>query len=432
MNTSILLAGATILVFLFYFFYKNGNARYYLLFVIYVLPLMELKVTPFDLGNLHVFDIITLFTFFLIPKALFGGLRFLHFYFILFSLFVSSLLASSILSDSPGRSILSLFGVVTPFIFAKFLFNEIKKDTDLIKVIITGLKLSCFIALTFMALQFFTDARFTFYDSLNQNVMGDEEVRYPGFFMDSQLNGIFLGMISFIWLLNFTRPNTLSVSNLLGFTIVLAGVIFTGSRSPMLGVLSALFFLVIFFSGKSRLRLLQYSFFGIIVVFIAVSTSGVFNRFKTLDDSYDFRQNIWQGAYNIFEEHPMFGIGTNNYKDYVTKHSQDQYLLLDHDEILYLDQPENTYLKLLVEWGAIAFVFLFVILLTVLFNFFFYPYKRIYNQKVSIFVAVILCWLISSMSVYTLGDSRIIILLVTTLVLTAFNTKKEIAFNDNR
>jgi len=52
-------------------------------------------------------------------------------------------------------------------------------------------------------MQMIVGLRFTFYPDLNPNVTTDDGIRYPGFFMDSQMNSQFLGMLSFLFLINF-------------------------------------------------------------------------------------------------------------------------------------------------------------------------------------------------------------------------------------
>src|SRR5690606_8230056 len=90
--------------------------------------------------------------------------------------------------------------------------------------------------------------------------------------------------------------------------------------------------------------------------------SPVFSRSGTFSEDLQFRQSIWSDAYNITKDNPYFGIGWGNYQNYIMRHKQDQYLILN-DEILYFDQPENGYLKVLVELGFFGFaIFLLFII----------------------------------------------------------------------
>ncbi len=431
MNLSLLLGVVTLLGFVIYFFFKNGNARSYLLYVAYLLPLMSQKLVPFDFGGLTVFDIISLSTLFLAPKAIFRQLDFLNYYFVLFVLFLAVLVISSIASDFPSRALFSLLTTVTPFIYARLLMLEIINDTGFIKELFGGLKFAGYTALAFILIQVAFGNGFTFYDTLNQNVTDSDSQRYPGYFMDSQINGIFLAMLSFVCLLNFKNIGKITSTQLILFTFIIAGVILAGSRSAIIGFGAALVFLIIFLRGDLRYYILRFAVLGATLLFFVSGTISTFKRFKQIDNSYDFRANIWEGAVDIFQDHPVLGIGMNNYQDYVKLHAQDQSLMLDNNEILYLDAPENGYLKLLTEWGIIAFSILMLIIITPVFRMFLH-YFRGYDVRIAtLFVAPILCCFLSFMSVYTLSDNRVVLVLTTALVLTIVSTEKQINFDES-
>lgn len=429
MNIGLVLVFLTLCCFLFYFIVKNGKPAYYLLFIIYSLPLLDLKVIPFDYGNLKVFDAITILALLISNKDFFKKFNLLDTNLILFGLLITMLLLSSVASEFGKRALLSLAGVVTPFIFCRFLLIEVDKDPSLIIRVFRAMKFTSLVALAFVVMQLILGPeRFTFYDRLNQNVIGGDTVRYPGFFMDAQINGVFFAMISFVWLFNFEHIQKFSSKQLALFTILLGGLLLSGSRSPMLGVAAGMSFLILFLHGNFRFQIFRYALLGGIVVILASATTDTFKRFNDMDDSISFRQNIWDGALDIFKSHPLLGIGTNNYKDYAMKHAQNQSILLENDEVLYLDFPENGYLKLLVEWGAIAFALLAVILLLPLFRMA-GNYLRGDKSVVSVLLGAIgVCWFISNISVYTLSDTRIIVLLCVALTMLTFFNRKKIIF----
>ncbi len=430
MNLGLILGYLAIGSFLFYFFFKNGISRYYLLYLIYLFPLMDLKVVPFDYGNIKVFDCITILAILINPQMLIHKWKWNNTIFLLFGLFIATLILSGLGSEFPTRAILSIVTVCTPFIFAAILYHEIISDTSFAKDIIKALKFTSIIALAFIGMQLLIGIRFTFYEMLNQNVTGGTSIRYPGFFMDSQINGIFIGMIAPVWLINFDNPGKLTFKHIAGFSLMLGGLILAGSRSPMIGIAVSTVFMVLLLRGDLRFQLLRYVALGACFAILLSATTGAFDRFTTFDKSLDFRQNIWDGAFDIFKEHPTLGIGMNNYQDYVMKHAQDQSLMLDDNEIFYLDAPENGYLKLLVEWGVIAFSLLMIVIAIPLFKLFSYYIKGYDVRLATIFGASIICWLISSISVHTLGDNRIAILLSFFIVMTALFSEKEIIFSE--
>lgn len=430
MNIAVIISIAAILAFAVYFIYNNGHSKEYLLFVVYALPVMDLKVTPFEYGGLSVFDIITLTSLIILVKDFFQSFNFSRYYFLLFGVFMFTLILSSLASDFAVRSLFSLISVVTPFIYARFLIREILDDTEFIKEIFKGLRFAGYVALAFIFIQLFIGTDFTFYETLNQNVAGGTDTRYPGYFMDSQMNSIFLAMISFIWLLNFKSYSKITSSQLIFFSMIIGGLLLAGSRSAFLGFSGAMIFLIIFLKGNFRFYILRYTALAALVLFLASGTINTFQRFNTIDNAYDFRSNIWEGAYDIFKENPVLGIGMNNYQDYVKMHAQDQSLLLENNEIFYLDQPENGYLKLLTEWGILSFILLIVMLSLPLINMFYYFIKGYEVRWAILMSAPIVCWFISFMSLYTLSDSRIVILLCTAIVMVMVFSQKHIIFEE--
>jgi O-antigen ligase len=415
MNLTIILAGLAIILFFIYFFYTGAQRSSYLLFVAIFLPLMDLGVTPAALGALSVFDAISFFSLFLCYKDILHVSKKNNAYLYLFLIFLALLFLGSISSEFVSRSLFSILTVIPPFIFIRLLLKEMEANPAFLKKMLAHLKIACLVAIGFIGIQMIVGLDFTFYSSLNQNVMDGGKIRYPGFFPDSQLSGVFLAMMSFLFLLNLNNPKRPATINYIYFAVAMLAVIIAGSRSALIGFAAGLFVLAIFVGGNFRATAL---IFGVVIggLLLYFSESFVlFERFNSLDDSLDFRASIWDGAYEIFKKNFSFGIGINNYQDYAKLHAQDQFLLIDNDEILFLDAPENGYLKLLTEFGFFAFVTLFLLILSPLINVFF---QFIMGKKVSVafyFVAPVVCWFLSFTSLYTLSDSRIIIALCANL-----------------
>ena len=415
MNLSIILAGLAIILFFIYFFYTGATRSSYLLFVVMFLPLMDLGVTPAAFGGLSVFDAISFVSAFLCYKDILHVSKKTNAYLYLFLIFLVFLVLGSMASEFVSKSLFNILGVIPPFIFIRLLLKEMEANQLFLKKIIQYLKIACFIAIGFIGVQMLLGLDFTFYTSLNQNVMDGGKIRYPGFFADSQMSGVFLAMMSFFFLLNLKDPKRPTTNNYIYFGIAILAVILAGSRSALLGFGAGLLILAIFVGGNFRLTAMVFGvLIGVVLLYFADSFV-LFQRFSTLDDSLDFRASIWDGAYEIFKKNFSLGIGINNYQDYAKLHSQDQFLLIDNDEILFLDAPENGYLKLLTEFGFFGFITLFLLIISPLINVF---YQFVMAKKVSVafyFVAPIVCWFLSFTSLYTLSDSRIIIALCANL-----------------
>ena len=113
------------------------------------------------------------------------------------------------------------------------------------------------------------------------------------------------------------------------------------------------------------------------------------------------------------------------------KYDISQSLLLPDNEVLYLGQPENGYLAILTEWGGIASFFLFLLILSPIIrtirDFF---YGRNVGPSV-LSSAALICFLIAFMSVYSLSDRRIMIVITLYISLTILFAEKSIVPDEN-
>ena len=186
-------------------------------------------------------------------------------------------------------------------------------------------------------------------------------------------------------------------------------LLFTGGRAALGGWLIGL--LVIVVLGNAQYRAAVISITAIVSLFI-YSYSEVIPIFKRddLSDAYAFRYAIWQDAYAIFLDHPFFGIGLGNYANYVSIHNPDQYWISDNEITLY-DHPESGYLKILTEFGMIGFLaamfFIVKPICVGLTNYF-----KTKDLTLVILVSSLLTWMIGFYTVYSLGDIRIKILII--------------------
>ncbi len=102
-------------------------------------------------------------------------------------------------------------------------------------------------------------------------------------------------------------------------------------------------------------------------------------------------------AYDIYKANSLLGIGIGNYKDYVSRYVQDQYLVLE-DEIVFLDQPENGYLKILTEFGGSAFSLFLRLSLAQSVGGLRAWIKKQTDRRVLLFIAPVISWLVSFIS----------------------------------
>lgn len=161
---------------------------------------------------------------------------------------------------------------------------------------------------------------------------------------------------------------------------------------------------------------------GAITFLILAPQLDIFNRSKNLSDDFLFRESIWEETIDIVKENPFLGIGIGNFENYTTKYNQNLYLEIETGEILFFDQPENGYLKILVEHGVLVFaIFLLFLLLPLTKNLISYRHKE--NQWVVFIMASFVSWLVSFSTVYSISDYRLLIVVGTCISLLIISSK---------
>lgn len=401
----VVLTAAAVVVFVACLLFSKQPRRIYLLFMLYALPLIDLKITPWQWGSLSLFDGLSYVMLFLNYKDFLTIYKPNRFYFGGFLTLVFLLLLGSLTSNFITNSLLTILSVFPVFIYARLLMVECVKDDKFLSKMIKGLQFACLFSMAFLAAQLVVGLDLTFYAELNQNTLDSNGIRYPSFFHDSQKYAQFLAMLSFLFLINNKNIKRPGFKNLLLFLSVAVAIFLTGGRSAFLGLSAGLLFLLIFAGVQYKKYIIAGCLAGGLLIAFFSKSLIMFNRNDDFNNSFDFRATIWQEAYDIYREHPFLGIGIGNYKDYVSRYSQDQYLVLEN-EIIFLDQPENGYLKILTEFGAPAFLVALILILGPAIGAIRAWVKRKADARVLLFMAPIICWLVSFVSLYSLTDRR--------------------------
>ncbi|MES2266927.1 MAG: O-antigen ligase family protein [Bacteroidota bacterium] len=381
-----------------------------------------MKVTTEVWGGWKTFDVITYFCLFTLLKdfLVIDRLNKTNFYFVLFILFVVIFIISGLASEFPDQAFLNLFKILPVFIFARYFVKECHIDPSFIARAVKALKISYSIALAFIFIQWVVGLRFTFYPELGPNTFDSNLnlIRYPGIFYDSQASGQYLAMGSFVYLYNSKNASRRTlVINYSFFALSLAGIFLAGSRAAFGGFVAGL--LVIFFITANRFRIYGIVLFlALFLTYTFVSPNkGVFARTGSLSEDYLFRRSIWQKAIDISKEHPYLGIGPENYQKYVMRHAQDQYLEINEGELLYFNQPENGYLKIMVELGFTGFFIFMMLLITPALRGVYYKLRGWADFRISFFVASLVCFLVEFNTVYSIWDIRILLVVVSMIVM---------------
>ncbi|WP_448701367.1 O-antigen ligase family protein [Mucilaginibacter sp. AW1-3] len=383
---------------------------------------MDLKVTVEAWGGFKVFDLFCFYclVFLLKDFTTINLSQRNNFYLALFVLLCIIILIGGLASEFPNKTYLNIIKILPIFIFARFLLTECYKDPTFHSRAIKAIKIGYLGALAFLFVQFVIGIKFTFYPGLNPNVVDPvfHIVRYPGVFYDSQAHGQYLAMGSFLFL--YTEPGETRKNVILNYGVFVLAIIaisLAGSRAAFGGFAIGAFltFLIV---AK------QYRVYGVIALvigyFIFTNLSihnGVFDRSKNLSEDFLFRQGIWNEAFDISKKHPYLGIGSGNYQNYVIRHNQGQYLEIEDGQLVYFDQPENGYLKIMVELGFIGFAVFALFIIVPLIKGFTLFLKGLVDKQIAFLIAGVISWLVAFNTVYSIYDNRILIMVTVLLVL---------------
>jgi O-antigen ligase len=321
-------------------------------------------------------------------------------------------------SEFPTSSFSALVKVFPIFIYARFLSAECYNDLSFGQKVIKAFKFGYIIALIFLVLQLVWGLKVTFYNTVGNNTVMAESnlIRYPGYFFDSQLNGQYLAMVSFIFLYTIKKGYKNNIVNYSVFASAILAIFLAGSRSAFGGFCIGLIVVFVLARNEYRIVLTILLLAGSSFYMVFSPANGVLNRSNTIDEDYQFRQGIWEDAFEIATNHPFTGIGVGNYKEHTKKYYQDQYFLID-DEIVHFEHPENGYLKILVEFGFLGFAVFAFLILSPLVGVLQHISKGVQDDNISFLIAGIVSWLVAFNTVYSFWDYRILICVTTLLVL---------------
>lgn len=404
-----------VLLFILLILFKKdlNRNRFFLLYIISTLPLLSISV----LFNFNGFVIIiSIYLLFFLKKSN-TKINWFYYYYSLVSLFIFTVITGLFVSEFSLENVnlIDSIDFLFTFIYVDLLIHECIESSVFVSKIVYALKFVLLISFVFLLVQILIGLQFTLSIHQNPNIVSSDGFRYPSFFSDPQVYGQFLGCMAFI---SFIHGNEHFKNKYLSFLYLfgcLIAILLSGARSGFIGLCIGFFFLIIFSRNKIKLILIPFIATLTVLVYLLRNQFVMFNRGTPVDEAYEFRSMIWKAALNIFSDHSIVGIGLGNYSRFVQLYYPDQVWLRDH-EYLPFDHPENGYLKILTETGAIGFfVFLLFILLPII-----YTLKKS-NSNIPFFtlllIASIITWMISFYSTYTLGDIRIKLFLATILSL---------------
>ena len=146
----------------------------------------------------------------------------------------------------------SLIQLLTIFIFAKIIIDEVISNENFINKILDSIRVTLIFSLIFLVAQFIFGPAFSIAKSQNINVDGIAGIRYPSFFQDPQKYAQFLSATSFLLLIKKNEAFRLSKVNIILFVLSIAALMFTGGRAAFGGWIVGLIILIIIGNKKYR------------------------------------------------------------------------------------------------------------------------------------------------------------------------------------
>jgi len=394
-------------------FSSQNKSQLYIKYILFVYPFISLDFFPNTLSP-NLFDFITIIYLFVFYKHSKVSVQNGKAYLSIFSLLTLISLLGIYFADSfTYLTTTALLQYFTIFFYAKILINECVLNKKFIFSVIDELKIPLFVSLIFLVTQLIIGPSFSFERSQNQNVMGGISIRYPSFFQDPQKYSQFLAVSSLLLLIRKNTLEKVSLYNILLFIASIIAMMFTGGRAGLGGLLIGILFLIIFGSSQYRATIVLASSLLFFILYNYAESFPMFNRVVSLSDDYEFRYSIWQDAFKIYLDHPIWGIGIGNYAHYVSLHNPDQFWWSDN-VYAYFDHPESGYLKFLTEMGSIGFISIFILVLLPVYHAI-AVFRKVKNFNILILIAALFSWVISFYTLYSFDDTRIKVLIVTVI-----------------
>src|SRR5581483_3276718 len=191
-SLTVVLTATALLLFVVFLLLSRQPRRVYLLFMVYALPVIDFKITPFQWGSLTLFDGFSYLILLMQYKDFLTVFKPNRFYFGAFCTLIFLLLLGSLTSHFIGNSLLAFVSVIPMFIYGRLLVLECTLNEEFIYKMIKALKIACLISIAFLAVQMVVGLQLRMYPELNQNTMDINGIRYPSYFHDSQKYAQFL------------------------------------------------------------------------------------------------------------------------------------------------------------------------------------------------------------------------------------------------
>ena len=152
--------------------------------------------------------------------------------------------------------------------------------------------------------------------------------------------------------------------SLVGLNMI--NVLATGSRTGMIGLMTAIIFFLAFIEMRRKWLVIAGGIVGFLLaaVIFDLPLARIFlNRGAGAQGTIDFRILQWQTAWTMFERHPILGVGPGNF---MTEYHRYHYDFPSHDKVLVVGPLHNAILNQMAESGLIGLFLLLMLMAAVL------------------------------------------------------------------
>ncbi len=198
--------------------------------------------------------------------------------------------------------------------------------------------------------------------------------RIVSFFKDEPIVGGYLLGFLFI-IVGFLFDNLKNKNQLFSFAfliLLLLTIILTGERSNSIRAFLG-FGLFVLFLGKLNLKTKIISLLSVAVLILIIIMNTTFlkirfvSNIKSMGSTHKVYSQIYTSAFQVFENHKIFGVGNKNYRietckksNYLNKDNTERYKCQNH--------PHQIYLELLSEHGIIGSFLIMIVLFKLVFS----------------------------------------------------------------
>lgn len=256
--------------------------------------------------------------------------------FFLFSIFFISTIVSYVDSINLLNSIDYIDILLYPFlIIAIITFNNFSnKEVKYFTIFIVG---SIFVNMIY---------------GLYQYRLGIKRVNGNVFVMEFATLVGFLSIFLFVYLINNKFNIKYKIPLVILFFTTILAIIFSGTRGVWVAFPLALIFILIIINKKYIIYFLIFIILGTAFIFIFLPDY-YFERMISIFDLTNNRSNttrlyLWQGALSIFLDHPINGIGLNNFSSII---KEEQYY---NKDMVSTAHAHNNILQLAAETGILG------------------------------------------------------------------------------